>query len=98
MISYQKMLKGIGERARALRIFRELKQREVAARAGLGPATVARFERSGRATLENVLRIAMVLDAEDAFSQLFPIPRYRSLDEALASPPARQRVRGRAAR
>jgi transcriptional regulator with XRE-family HTH domain len=97
MDSYSTTLLDLGRRARALRIVRELKQGDLAARAGLAPGTVVRFERTGRASIENVLRIATVLGAEDGFAKLFELPRYRTLDEALARPAAdeRQRVRTR---
>ncbi len=86
-----------GMRARELRIMRELKQEELAARAGVSPGTVLRFEQTGKASIENVLRIAMVLGAEDAFEHLFALPKYRTLDEALARPAERKRVRSRRA-
>ena len=78
-------------------MLRDLRQGDLAARAGLAAGTVVRFERTGRASIENVLRIATVLGAEDAFERLFEPPRYRTLDEALARPAAaaRQRVRKR---
>jgi len=98
MISYSDTLERLGERARALRIIRQLQQVEVAARAGIGVATVKRFERSGRASMENALRIATVLAADPAFDALFALPRYRTLDEALgrAEVTTRKRVRRRA--
>src|SRR5690349_11810854 len=86
MIPYTETLRQLGLRARALRIIRQLQQAEVAARAGIGVATVKRFERSGRASIENALRIATVLGADTAFDSLFVPPRYRTLDEALARP------------
>ena len=97
MNSYHVVLTSLGRRARELRILRDLRQAELAARAGLAPGTVLRFERTGRASIENVLRIATVLGADDAFEGLFALPRYRTLDEALARPAAaeRQRVRTR---
>jgi transcriptional regulator with XRE-family HTH domain len=97
MVSYSEALRRLGARARALRMVRELQQAEVAARAGVGIATVHRFEHSGRASIENVLRIASALGADAAFETLFEAPRYRSIDEALGrlEPPARKRIRKR---
>ena len=95
MDSYHEALRALGERARALRIFRQMRQEELATRADVGLMTVRRFEQTGRASIENVLRIATALRAELAFESLFQPPKYRSLDEAIAQPPARkvQRVR-----
>ena len=97
MDSYVETLVGLGKRAKALRIQQELQQRELAGRAGVSAGTLVRFERTGKASIENVLRIATALGADGAFEQLFAPPKYRTLDEALAIPDAaaRQRVRRR---
>lgn len=93
------VLRALGARARQLRVLRELQQSELAARAGVGVATLQRFEKTGRASIENVFRIAIALQADSAFARLFELPKYTSFDEALDRPArlARQRVR-RAAR
>jgi len=94
MDSYDTALEALGRRARALRILQDLRQSELAARAGVSSGTVVRFEHTGKASIENVLRLATVLGAEAGFEALFQPPKYRSLDEALARPtPERQRVR-----
>lgn len=86
------MLSVVGERAAQLRLQQSLTQTELAKRAGVGVATVRRFEKHGSATMENVLRIAIALRAEVGFDHLFALPPYSSIDEALARPaPARRR-------
>jgi transcriptional regulator with XRE-family HTH domain len=82
--SLHETLSGLGARARRLRIVRKLSQAELAIRAGIGVATVHRFEKTGTASIENVLRIAAALNAEAGFDQLFAPPAYASLDDALA--------------
>jgi transcriptional regulator with XRE-family HTH domain len=84
--SFHETLGAIGERARRLRLLRKLRQDELATRAGVGVATVRRFEKAGTASIENVLRIATALSAEATFDKLFEPPAYASLDEALARP------------
>lgn len=91
--SFRETLTAIGERARQLRLLRKLRQSELAARAGIGVATVHRFEKTGTASLENVLRIAVALSAEAMFDKLFEPPAYASLDDALARPKASARRR-----
>lgn len=91
--SFRETLCGLGERARQLRLLRSMRQEEVAARAGVGVATVHRFEKTGTASLENVLRIATALNAEAGFEKLFELPAYASLDEALARPDVTARRR-----
>jgi transcriptional regulator with XRE-family HTH domain len=96
--SYGATLAALGQRARNLRIFRQLRQGDLASRAGVALGTVARFERTGRASVENVLRIASVLGAAGGFERLFELPKYRTLDEALAHPAGAGRLRVRARR
>lgn len=91
--SFSEMLLALGERARGLRLLRHLRQEELASRAGVGVATVRRFEKTGSASVETVLRIASALGAEHSFDKLFEAPPYASIDEALTRPRAAQRKR-----
>lgn len=95
MASYDRTLQELGQRARALRLLRNYQQRELAKRAGVTKGTVQRFEATGRASTESLLRIATALVAEEPISRLFEPPKYTSIDEALARPKVttRQRVR-----
>lgn len=95
MDSYALALHHLGARARSLRILRGLQQAEVAERAALSPGTVKRFEHTGRASIENVLRIATVLGADGDFDTLFAPPRYRTLDDVLVTQASEQRQRVR---
>jgi transcriptional regulator with XRE-family HTH domain len=90
--SFQETLAALGARARQLRLIRRLRQEELATRAGVGIATVRRFEKTGTASIENVLRIATALNADRAFNKLFDPPAYASLEEALARPEGRKRA------
>lgn len=76
-------MQALGERAKQLRLSLDLSQQELADRAGIGVATVHRFEKIGNASLENVLRIATALRAEAPLATLFERPAYASLDEVL---------------
>ena len=91
--SFREILQAIGERSRLLRLMRNLRQEELASRAGVGVATVRRFEKTGSASLETVIRIASALGVELSFEKLFEAPPYISIDEALARPKAAQRKR-----
>ncbi len=95
MIPYEETLIALGQRARRLRILGNLQQQELAKRSGLGVATLVRFERSGRASIENVLRIAVALGAEASFDRLFEEPKYRNLDDALGRSKTVERKRVR---
>lgn len=91
--TFQETLSAIGDRAKRLRLLRMLRQDELAGRAGVGVATVHRFEKTGCASVENVLRIATALNAEAPFEKLFEAPAYASLDEALERPDKAKRQR-----
>ncbi len=92
---FEQILLAIGERAKQVRLMRNLSQHELALRAGVGSATVQRFERTGHISMENALRIAFALEVDDGFRQLFERPKYGSLDEALAEPKRAGRKRAR---
>jgi transcriptional regulator with XRE-family HTH domain len=90
---FHETLSAIGARARQLRLLRKLRQDELATRAGVGVATIHRFEKTGTASFENVLRIATALHAEKGFAKLFEAPAYASLEEALTRPDVTTRRR-----
>jgi len=55
----------LGERLRKQRLFLEMSQAEVAARAGVGVNTVSNLEAGRNVSVENLVRIAMVLGRLD---------------------------------
>lgn len=81
----------IARRARALRVERGWTQSELARRADVSLDTLRRFERTGRVSLERLVKIATVLDALRPFAGLFELPEIRTLDdlERLERRPAR---------
>lgn len=74
----------LAERMRTLRTARRWTQEELAERAGLGVATVARLERSGRGQIATLLRIASALGRLRDFEALLAAPEPASLDELRA--------------
>jgi HTH-type transcriptional regulator / antitoxin HipB len=87
--------RSLAGRVRTLRLQRGWTQQEIAERSGLTPATYRRFERTGRISLERLLRIAVVLDAQGRFAQLFEIPTAQSLAELVERTRRATRKRGR---
>lgn len=71
----------LAARVKALRLARNWTQKEVSARAGLKLETYRVFERTGRISLERLIRLARALDMSAGFDQLFPEPEAHSLDE-----------------
>jgi len=85
----------LAQRVKALRLVRGWTQQEVAERAGLALPTYRVFERSGRISLDRLLRLALVLDARAGFDQLFapgPAGSLAELENRTARP---TRKRGR---
>lgn len=90
--SPSEVAESIGARSRALRLARGLTQAALADKAGLGRRTVQRFEQSGTATVEVMVRIAFALGVPDTFDELFPEPPAQSIDEVLRAKPKRARA------
>lgn len=85
----------VAQRARALRLHRNLTQAGLAGMASVSTASLKRFERTGQVAFVSLVRIAIALDATAALEGWFPLPEFRSIDEALAREKAPQRRRGR---
>lgn len=95
--SPREIARTLARRVKVLRLQHGWTQQEIAERAGLALATYRRFERSGRISLERLLKLAVVLDAREGFGQLFAAPPASSLAELeqRSQPPARQRGKRR---
>lgn len=83
-------------RARARRLAMNLSQEGAARRAGISTGTIKRFEKTGHISIDNLLRIALVLDALAAFEDIFKpkaIAAPTSIEELIAEPRKPQRGR-----
>lgn len=91
------LVKLLGDRLRKERLFQQMTQADVAARAGIGVNTVSNLESGRSVALENVIRVAMVLGRSRELEALFK-PQLDSLDDIIRyeSNTARQRVKKRA--
>lgn len=69
------------QRIRKRRKFEGLTQSELAEKAGIPLSTYSLFERTGEASLANVLRVAMVLGEPAKIVEIIPEPEFRSLDD-----------------
>jgi transcriptional regulator with XRE-family HTH domain len=87
--------RALAGRVRTLRLQRGWTQQELASRTGLTLATYRRFERTGRISLDRLLRIAVILDAHRGFEQLFALPPAQSLGEHARQTRQSVRQRGR---
>lgn len=88
----------IGGRLRDLRIQRQLRQQDVAARSGIPLSTYRMMERRGAGSLENFVKVADLLGAGHPFQMLFqPEDEPPTLDEVLRRQKRPSRVRHAAA-
>jgi len=84
----------LAERVRAERLRREWKQETLAERSGVSLPTIRRYERTGRTSLENMLKLCHALGRLDEFADLLKPPPASSIDELAArtaSKPKRKR-------
>lgn len=85
----------IARRAKARRLTLQLTQEGLAARSGVSLGSLKIFERTGRISLESLLKLAVVLEALQDFEAIFkehPTP-YTSLDQLLDTAAPRRRGR-----
>ena len=94
MTSPSEVLADLAQRARQRRLDLELTQAGLAERSNVSLGTLKQFERTGKAQLETVIRLAFALGAEEEFAALFPPRPPQTIDDIL-SPRARQRGRRR---
>ncbi len=77
----EKVATRLAERLKALRLSRGFKQATLAERAGVSLGSLRRFEQSGQASLDLVLRLAFALGRLDDFADLLAAPRAQTLAE-----------------
>lgn len=85
-----------GKRALALRLALNRSREAVALAAGIGVMTLRRFELSGKANFDAVVRITIALGDDRALADMFRARDFRTLDEVIAGQkrPVRKRAGG----
>lgn len=91
------IVKLLCDRLRKERLFRQMTQADVAARAGIGVNTVSNLEAGRNVGFESVIRVATVLGRLKELEALFK-PRLDSLDDMLRyeNSASRQRIKKKA--
>jgi transcriptional regulator with XRE-family HTH domain len=85
----------IAQNAKAKRLSLNLSQKNLSLRSGVSLGSIKRFERTGKISLESLLKLALVLKSLESFNSLFaqdPLQSLPSLDAILKQIP---RKRGR---
>jgi transcriptional regulator with XRE-family HTH domain len=86
---------GLAERARALRLARNLTQGELAKRSDVSLGSLKRFEQTGQISLDGLIRIALVLEGGEQLARVFEPPEFNSMKELLSARKKRQRASSR---
>ena len=84
----------LAERAKSLRLLKAYTRASLARRAGVSPASLKRFEATGAASLDLVLRIAFALGRLEDFMEALQPPVAATLAELQASHEQPRRKRG----
>lgn len=71
----------LAHRIRAQRLARDWKQETLAARSGVSVPTIRRYERTGRTSVENLLKLCHALGKLDEFAALLKPAPVASIDE-----------------
>jgi transcriptional regulator with XRE-family HTH domain len=87
--------KAIAERAKAIRLFNAFTRETLARRAGISAASLKRFETTGAASLDLVLRVAFALGRLEDFAEAFRPPEAATLAELQARYDRPVRKRGK---
>lgn len=93
MFSPDEIALRLAGRVKALRLARDWRRITLAERAGISASTVARFESTGQIALDNLLQIALALDALDEFEAVFTAPPRSLADLERDAAPTRKRGR-----
>lgn len=87
--------KDIAARAKQLRLAVNITQQQLAKKTGVSLGSIKRFETTGLISLQNLLRIAVTLNAVDDFTNLFAHTSYSSIDEVVKHQKVKKRQRAR---
>lgn len=85
----------LGSRVRELRLLQDWSRQTLASRAGVSPASLKRFENTGQASLDLVLRVAHALGRLADFEDLLAVTAPGTLAELERQARNRPRKRGR---
>ncbi len=73
LASHSEILSLLGLRLKQQRILKQLKQSELAPMAGLSLGTIKSIENRGQASFEALIKVAIALDLQDDFRNLFEL-------------------------
>ncbi len=81
LVGPAEMGKSLADRAKALRLLKGWTRNTLARRAGVSAASLKRYETTGKASLELVLKVAHALARLEEFGKLLQPPAAQSIEE-----------------
>lgn len=94
LITPEDVAQQLAKKTRTLRLARNWKQATLAERSGVTLASLRRFERTGLASLQNLLKLAFAMGRLDDFESLLQPPDAESIAELEAVHAVRKPKRG----
>ena len=91
-----RLLEELGARIEAYRISRQMKQEELASKAGISTRTLRRLESNGNGTLDTFARLLRALEMDHRLLDVIPAATVSPLDTRRTAKAPRRRVRHRA--
>jgi transcriptional regulator with XRE-family HTH domain len=88
-------IEDLGERLAKYRLSRNLRQSDIASKAGISRGVIARLEAGQGGTVDSLVRVMKALDIDDRIVNIIPDARISPLDTRQTKPP-RQRSRPQA--
>lgn len=76
--------KRLAERVKNIRKRKKITQKQLAARSNVSYAALRVFERTGKISLESLIKITMELGMVNEINELFTQPVYSSIEEVLS--------------
>ena len=86
LMTPEEMKQHIAKCAQNKRLYLNLSQKSLSERSGVSFGTLKKFERTGKISLESLLKLALVLECLEQFRDLFKLPNpieLPSIDELL---------------
>lgn len=91
-VSTSDLMKVVAGNVRAMRLRRNISQKDFASKVGIALPTYRRFETSGEISLRKLVEIAKFFDVSGDFKNLFTKREYSSIEEVIKEKPNRERA------
>lgn len=91
-VSTSELMKVVAGNVRAMRLRRNISQKDFASKVGIALPTYRRFETTGEISLRKLVEIAKFFDAAGDIKNLFTKREYSSIEEVIKEKPIRKRA------